>query len=207
MFLKLVNSPNTDFIFFIASSFIKRFKDLPAVTTYFNNNKICYDETRPKECHKVITNYFKNLIPPEKNYYLHSFTIQKGTNYYGLIFGSNHSLGMEKFVKVCWKHDTQAGESNCNMYNDFEQDSLFYDPANTIKKNFMQNCLESKILQSEITDNVTGLNFTLKSGCDPKLFVDIVKKLLKQGKIQIDGKFNGQSTNIHKVEKYKIVVI
>ena len=207
VFLKLVNSPNTDFIFFIASSFIKRFKDLPAVTTYFNNNKICYDETRPKECHKVITNYFKNLIPPEKNYYLHSFTIQKGTNYYGLIFGSNHSLGMEKFVKVCWKHDTQAGESNCNMYNDFEQDSLFYDPANTIKKNFMQNCLESKILQSEITDNVTGLNFTLKSGCDPKLFVDIVKKLLKQGKIQIDGKFNGQSTNIHKVEKYKIVVI
>lgn len=207
VFLKLVNSPNTDFIFFIASSFVKRFKDLPAVTAYFSNNKINYDETKPKECHRVITDYFRNLIPPEKNYYLHSFTIQKGTNYYGLIFGTNHSLGMEKFVKVCWRHDTLAGESNCNIDNDFELGSLFYDPNNSIKRSSMQNLLESKILQSEITDNKTGLNYVLKNGCEPKLFVEVVKKLLQQGKIQVDGKFNSQSTNIHKVEKYKIIVI
>lgn len=207
IFLKLVNSPNTDFIFFIASSFVRRFKDMPAVTAYFDNNKISYDESRPKECHRVITDYFRNLISPEKNYYLHSFTIQKGTNYYGLIFGTNHSLGMEKFVKVCWRHDKLAGESNCNIDNDFELGSLFYDPNNSIKRNTMQSILESKILQSEITDNITGLNYVLKNGCEPKLFVEVVKKLLQQGKIQVDGKFNSQSTNIHKAEKFKIVVI
>lgn len=134
VFLKLVNSPTTDFIFFIASSFIKRFKDLPAVTAYFKKNKISFDETQPKECHKVITDYFRSLIPADKKYYLHSFTIQKGSNYYGLIFGSAHSLGMEKFVKVCWKEDRQAGESNCNLYNDFEPGTLFYDSLYTNKK-------------------------------------------------------------------------
>lgn len=207
VFLKLVNSPHTDFIFFIASSFIKRFKDMPAVTTYFNNDKISYDESRPQECHRVIANYFKSLIPPEKEYYLHSFTIQKGTNYYGLIFGTNHSLGMEKFVKVCWKHDKQAGESNCNIDNDFEQGTFFYNPNNSQKKIYMRNCIESKILQSEITDNITGLNYTLKNGCEPKLFVETVKTLLNHNKIQIDGEFNIQSTNIHKAKKYKIIVI
>lgn len=206
VFLKLVNSPNTDFIFFIASSFIKRFNEMPAVTAYFADHKINYDETQPKECHRVITDYFRNLIPSEKEYYLHSFTIKKGTNYYGLIFGTNHSLGMEKFVKVCWKHDKQAGESNCNINNDFENDTLFYNTTETIKKVSIQEELETKILHSEIADNETGLKYALKKGCEPKLFVETVKKLQNQNKIEIDGKFNAQSINIHKVEKYKIVV-
>ena len=207
VFLKLTNSPNTDFIFFIASSFIKRFKDLPAVTAYFDSNKIHYDEAKPKECHKVITDYFRSLIPREKKYYLHSFTIQKGTNYYGLIFGSNHSLGMEKFVKVCWKHDSLAGESNCNLYNDFDKNTLFYDVTNTNKKSTIRSCIESKVLNSEITDNISGLEFTLSNGCEPKLFVEVVKQLQKQNKIRIDGDFNAQSTNIHKAKKYSIIVI
>lgn len=207
VFLKLVNSPNTDFIFFIASSFIKRFNEMPAVTAYFNDHKISYDETQPKECHRVITDYFRNLIPSEKEYYLHSFTIKKGTNYYGLIFGTNHSLGMEKFVKVCWKHDNQAGESNCNINNDFENDTLFYNTTETIKKVSIQEELETKILHSEIADNETGLKYALKKGCEPKLFVDVVKKLRTQNKIRIEGKFNSQSTNIHKVDKYEIVVL
>lgn len=206
VFLKLVDSPNTDFIFFIASSFIKRFNEMPAVTAYFTDHKISYDDSKPNECHRVITDYFRNLIPAEKEYYLHSFTIKKGTNYYGLIFGTNHSLGMEKFVKVCWKHDNQAGESNCNINNDFEQGSLFYNPTNTIKKVAVQEELEYKILHSEISDNETGLKYALKKGCEPKLFVETVKKLQNQNKIEIDGKFNAQSINIHKVEKYKIVV-
>ena len=207
VFLKLVNSPNTDFIFFIASSFIKRFKDMPAVTAYFDRNKICYDDTRPQECHRVITDYFRNLIPAEKEYYMHSFTIKKGTNYYGLIFGTNHSLGMEKFVKVCWKHDNQAGESNCNINNDYERDSLFFNSEETVKKNAMQEELKTKILHSEIADNETGLKYALKNGCEPKLFVDVVKKLRTQNIIRIEGKFNTQSSNIHKVDKYEIVVL
>lgn len=207
VFLKLVDSPSTDFIFFIASSFIKRFKEMDAVKNYFNTHKINFDDTKPKECHRVITNYYRSLIPSDKEYYLHSFTIRKGTNYYGLIFGTNHSLGMEKFVKVCWRHDSQAGESNCNIYNDFEKGSLFYDVENTAKKVRVQTDVESKIMQSEISDNVTGLKYTLKNGCEPKLFVEVVKKLVNQNKILIKGKFNTQATNIHKVDEYKITVI
>ncbi len=33
------------------------------------------------------------------------------------------------------------------------------------------------------------------------------KKLRAQNKIRIEGKFNSQSTNIHKVDKYEIVVL
>ena len=204
VFLKLVNSPTTDFIFFIASSFVKRFKDLPAVTAYFKKNKISFDETRPKECHKVITDYFRSLIPADKKYYLHSFTIQKGSNYYGLIFGSAHSLGMEKFVKVCWKADRQAGESNCNLYNDFEPGTLLYDPLYTNKKTRIIKEIKEKILNSTIKDNITGLEYALECGCEPKLFVEVMDSMIKENRVEILGTYNKQATNIHKANIYKI---
>ncbi len=207
VFHKLVSSPKTDFIFFIASSFIKRFKTRPAVTAYFQKEKINFNETQPKECHKVITNYFKSLIPENKEYYLHSFTIQKGKNYYGLIFGTNHSLGMEKFLKVCWDKDSLAGESNCNINNDFEVGTLFHDSTNTNKLQSVKNEIREKILNKSISTNKEGLKFALSLGCKPKLFIEVIDDLLKANSIKIEGKLNKRATNIHSVKEYKIVVI
>lgn len=206
VFLKLINSPKTDFIFFIASSFIRRFKTLDAVTAYFHNNSIIFDESKPKECHRAIADYFRSLIPEDKEYYLHSFTIQKGSNYYGLIFGSNHTLGMEKFLKVCWSEDQLAGESNCNINNDYEIGSLFYNPTLSNKKQNVYNIVKDKILKKEIISNIEGLKFVLSQGCEPKLFVDVVKDLMNRKQIEIDGTFNRIANNIHKALEYHIVI-
>ena len=206
VFLKLINSPKTDFIFFIASSFIRRFKTLDAVTAYFHNNSIIFDESKPKECHRAIADYFRSLIPEDKEYYLHSFTIQKGSNYYGLIFGSNHTLGMEKFLKVCWSEDQLAGESNCNINNDYEIGSLFYNPTFSNKKQNVYNIVKDKILKKDIISNIEGLKFVLSQGCEPKLFVDVVKDLMNSKQIEIDGTFNRIANNIHKASEYHIVI-
>lgn len=207
VFLKLVNSPKTDFIFFIASSFVKRFHTIPAVSKYFDNNRIKFDEARPKECHRVITNYFRSLIPESKEYYLHSFTIHKGKNYYGLIFGTSHTLGMEKFLKVCWKHDKVAGESNCNINNDFEKGTIFYNPSVSSKKQQISTLIKREILNGNISNNIEGLRYALKNGCEPILFVETVEELLEQKKIVIDGKFNRVSSGIHNAKIYNIVAI
>lgn len=207
VFLKLVTSPLTDFIFFISSSFIKRFQEKDSVKTYINTNKLVFEETQPKECHRIIADYFRNLIPDNKEYYIHHFTIQKGVNYYGLIFGTNHTLGMEKFVRVCWMEDENSGESNCNINNDFEKGTLFYDPANTTKKKIIREKLETLILNGNIKSNIEGLKWVLSQGCEPRLFVEVAKSLIEQNKVVIQGKFNKQSSNIHKVQEYKIEVL
>lgn len=207
VFIKLVTSPLTDFIFFISSSFIKRFKNVGAVKAYIDTNKLDFSEKKPKECHRIIADYFRNLIPADKEYYIHHFTIQKGTNYYGLIFGTSHTLGMEKFVKVCWMEDKNSGESNCNIDNDFEKDSLFYDPTNTAKKLRIKDELLRLILSGKIKSNVEGLKWVLSCGCEPNLFIEAVNTLVAQKKVAIQGKFNKQSSNIHKVEEYKIEVL
>lgn len=204
IFTKLISFPKTDFIFFIASSFVKRFRELSAVTNYFKKAAIRYDESQPKECHRNIANYFRSLIPANKEYYLHSFTIHKNKNYYGLIFGTSHTLGMEKFLKVCWKYDNLAGESNCNIENDYAPDGLFHDPLNTNKKNRISKKIRDHILSGSITNNIDGLRFALSEGCEPSLFVTVISDMKKKKEVDIDGKFNKQATNIHKAEKYSL---
>lgn len=206
VFLKLVNSPKTDFIFFIASSFIKRFSKLPAVLNYFKEENITFDDKKPKECHRVIADYFRGLIPSEKEYYLHHFTIKKGSNYYGLIFGTNHTFGMEKFLKVCWKHDVYAGESNCNMFDDYDPGTLFYTTENTNKQEEIRTLLKHEILSGIISNNKAGLKFVISKGGMPNLYLDVIDDLLKKNRIHIDGKMNKQVTNIHNVDEYKIIL-
>ncbi len=147
------------------------------------------------------------MIPKEKEYYVHNFTIKKGANYYGLIFGTNHSLGMEKFLTVCWKQDPLAGESNCNIDNDFEEGTLFFNPTNTNKIQMVKNKIKEKIKNGIIRDNLTGLRYALSEGCRPKLFVEVVDELLKMKKITIVGKINRTASSVHKAKKYEISVL
>ncbi|MFA6713928.1 MAG: three-Cys-motif partner protein TcmP [Victivallales bacterium] len=207
IFKQLITFPKTDFIFFISSSFIYRFKEHPNTTRYINTSKISFENIKPTEIHRAIANYFRDLIPKEKEYYLHHFSIRKEANkgnYYGLIFGSNHTLGMEKFLKVCWKHDAFSGEANYNIDNNFEEGSLFYNPENTIKKESIKEKLEELILSGTIKNNVRGFKYVMNEGCEPTLFTEIVKKLEKENKIIREGNLNYNSTRIHRVEEYQI---
>lgn len=207
VFLKLVSSPKTDFIFFISSSFINRFKELSSTKQYFDTNKIHFDEERPMDCHRLITEYYRNLIPQDKEYYLHHFTIKKGVNYWGLIFGTSHPLGMEKFLKVCWSKDALSGEANFSIENDYSKDELFYDENNTVKLLKIKDEIRQKILSCEIVDNKTGLKYALIRGCLPELFTTVVKEMEKENRIKRTGDINYASVNIHKVRKYNISLL
>lgn len=200
VFSKLVSFPRTDFIFFISSSTITRFKELSVIQQYFDTNKMNFDDAQPKECHRLIKEYFENQIPKGKDYYLHSFTIKKGSNYYGLIFGTNHSLGMEKILKVCWEEDKLSGDSNCNIDNDYEEGSLFYNESETQKRVTIKQELKDKILNGNIKDNISGLKYALHRGCQPKVFVEVMRDLKAQGKVDTIGAFNKSAVNIHKIK-------
>ena len=202
-----MQSPTTDFIFFISSSFIRRFKNEDAVKHYIDTQKIDFNESLPKESHRVIADFFRSLIPADKEFYIHHFTIKRGSNYYGLIFGSGHTLGMEKFIKVCWAEDPKSGESNCNIDNDFEEGSLFYNLEQTEKKQRVRQELRNAILNGTIKNNIDGLKKSLSLGCEPKLFIEVINDLKKEKKVSIMGVFNKRSTNIHKIEEYQIKLL
>ena len=204
VFKQLVSFPKTDFIFFISSDFISRFREHPNTTKYIDTSRIEFKNIRPNEIHRAVADYFRNLISQEKEYYLHHFSIKKGANYYGLIFGSNHSLGMEKFLKVCWKNDPNSGEANFNIDNNWMPGSLFESLGENIKKDAVSEKIKELILLGEITDNITGLKYAMSKGCEPKLFTEVVKELERNDQIERTGELNYSSTNIHRVKIYYI---
>lgn len=206
VFLQLISCPKTDFIFFISSSFIKRFKEHPNTLAYIQTSNIDFDGTKPRECHRLIADYFRKLIPADKSYYLHHFTIKKQSNYYGLIFGTSHSYGMEKFLKVCWDEDPMSGEANFNIDNNYPPGNLFYEEGKSSKLDTIRARIKADILSGKIKDNGTGLLETLKTGCKPIIFTEVVKEIEKQGLITRHGNVNNCSSTIHNVKHYTIEV-
>lgn len=210
IFKQLISFPKTDFIFFISSSFINRFKEHPNTKKYIDTSKIKFVDKKPNEIHRAIAQYFRDLIPPEKEYYLHHFSIRKDENkgnYYGLIFGSNHTLGMEKFLKVCWRYDKFSGEANYNIDYNYETNSLFGALGENVKKDSVKKDIINLILSSKIKDNISGLKYTMRQGCEPKLFTEIVIELELNKKIERIGNVNNSATNIHKAKSYQIKTI
>jgi three-Cys-motif partner protein len=199
LFIKLINIPFADFICFMPSSFLRRFPDEPAFIKYIDTSKIDFEESQPAHCHRVIADYFVSLVPPGKEYYLGCFSIKKDSGYNGLLFGSNHTFGAEKFQKVCWKIDDVTGEADYNIdreltYN--HQGVLFDEVKIPMKvKQFYIN-LEGGIFGGKIRTDVDAYKYALENRCLVKHAAGKLKELMDKGKIEV---FKTINNDIHKI--------
>src|SRR5262245_30873128 len=65
--------------------------------------------------HRKVWEYYQELLPDPTHFYLARFSIKKGSNIYGLIFGSRAALGMDKFLHVAWTQDPINGEADYDI--------------------------------------------------------------------------------------------
>lgn len=185
LFLELINYKATDFLFFISSSILYRFYKLETINKYFNVR----EEMSPKysDIHRSVANMFNSFIPMGKMFYMGSFSIKKGANIYGIIFGSNHTLGIDKFLKIAWNHDKINGEANFDIDNDnidLAQPNMFDELNKSSKLNTFQNELENLILEEVLKTDQEIYIHTLKNGFLPIHSREIINKLIKAKKIE-----------------------
>lgn len=109
IFKKLITFPTCDFLFFIASSTLHRFRDHENIPQKIRKIK------DPREVHRAVTDYYRELIPAGQEYFLAPFSIRKNTNIYGIIFGSGHPRAMDKFLEVVWKKAPANGEADFDI--------------------------------------------------------------------------------------------
>jgi len=178
IFQKLTALTRTDFLFFISSSFVRRFTELDEFNKYLKLSREQFDASQPEHCHRIILNYYQSQIS-NKSYYLAPFSIKKSANIYGLIFGSNNPLGMEKFLDAAWSLDKNTGEANFNIDNDRivkTQQLSFFPEDNVIQKVdiFEKNLLDW--LKKSERDNVEIYLFALTNGMQKKHAKDVLKK-------------------------------
>ena len=188
VFSQLIEFPCTDFMFFISSSTLKRFITVEKVGRYFPDMSEQEVNAIPAaDIHRFVCSYYRKLVPSEKEYYLAPFSIKKGPNIYGIVFGSGLLLGLEKFLRVCWNQDSISGEANYNIDDDMIRDGETLYPEWNIpkKRDLFRKRLVSFL--NAYRSNKELYKFTLEHGCLPTHAVEILKGLRKEGRLAVDS--------------------
>jgi len=179
VFKRLISFPTNDFIFFISSSTLHRFRDHPAIKQKIERLEDSYD------VHRAVVNYYRKLVLPDDKVFLGSFSIRKRSNIYGLIFGSGHPLGIHKFLQVAWANDEIAGEA------DFDIDRENIRPGEGIlpmdlmrpsKQRVFEEELETALRQGRMQSEIDIAKFCIEAGMTCKHSAPVLKKL-KDGKV------------------------
>lgn len=169
IFKYLINLEVTEFIFFLSSSHIHRFANIPEVQKThpkFDFEKIKMASRR--KVHNVVCEEYEKYVPKGiRSYGLFPFSIIKSdnNNVYGLIFVSKHILGADKFLDTVWRKNPINGNANFDIDDDLSkmQPDLFEGKKLT-KIEAFQNTLKEKILIGELKNNSEAYFFTINAG-------------------------------------------
>jgi len=208
IFKMLVTLKRTDFLFFISSSIANRFGEEESISKHIKLNKNEVERKSYNYIHKIVYQSYKDQIENE-NYFLAPFSIKKGANIYGLIFGSHHPLGMQKFLTTAWKYDKVRGEANFDIENELiienQLDLITENPQIANKLELFETSLKKKILNREIVTNKDIYLFTINQACIPKHARKVLKELHKANKIKnrylkLDHKVCANIGHLEKIE-------
>jgi len=185
VFSRIVNTDRTDFLFFISSSYINRFKgqDQNRKGTPIEINDLTNMTT--KTAHRILCNAYKRWLPVNQEYYLAPFSIEKdhGSNVYGLIFGSRHPAGIDKFLSICWKEDKLRGEANFDIDGEHivpDQMTLWDEIKIPNKIQVFEKHLRELILDKKLTSNVEVYKYALNEACRGSHAKDILEKMVQE---------------------------
>lgn len=188
--LELEKLNQTDFLYYLSSSYFIRFGRTPEFQT---NLKLDIDKIRQnpyKYVHKSILDQLKERISPESTLKLYPFTIKKGQNIFGIIFGAKHILAVDKFLATAWKKNEVNGEANFDIDDDSSKSQLdLFGEKKLTKIESFQAKLRKYILLKCLRTNKDVYNFALEQGHIPSHAADELRKMKKEGLISYDTKF------------------
>lgn len=183
VFNKLVTSPTCDFLFFISSSTLHRFRDHPAIKQKIDRPDDYY------HVHRTALEYYRTLIPAGKRYFLAPFSIKKGANIYGIIFGSAHPLGIDKFLQVAWRSDEISGEADFDINREYirpEEPLLPFPEIRPSKIAAFESELEHLLRKGCLSNELEVMRVCFEHGVKRQHAEPVLVKLKREGIIELD---------------------
>ncbi len=187
-FLELEKTKQTDFLYFISSSYLWRFGGREEFQAHLPINMSEAKKNPYKYIHKFILDYLRTKIPSNSNLKLYPFTIKKGANIYGIIFGASHPRAVDKFLGIAWKKNETNGAANFDIDDDLQKNQidLFSGRILTKVEQFKQ-LIRDKILKSELKNNRDTFNFTLEQGHIGSHSAECLKELKNKQLLHFEG--------------------
>ncbi|GAA3556060.1 three-Cys-motif partner protein TcmP [Marinobacter xestospongiae] len=193
IFAKLASLKATDLIFFISSWTLNRFSDHDNIKKYHQGIGEYLKDAKPGHIHRKVKDYYQSLVPKGRNYHLAPFSMKKGGNVHGIIFGTSHIAGMRKFLNVAWKIDVDRGEADFDidedrLIDDEVQMDMLGDDRAPKKVELFEDEVRQAILSGKLASDQAVHEFSIYSGFLPvKHAKPVVDQLRKDGVLQVDG--------------------
>lgn len=187
VFQRIIRIRTSDFMFFVSSSTLHRFRKEPEITRYLKLPPGLIETKNYYEIHRLLVDFYRDLVPDGMEIHLAGFSIKKGSNIYGLIFGSRHIRGIEKFLTAAWTLDPIRGEANF----DIDQERIgtgqpwLIEEMNTPSKiTLFEEELSEKVLTGQLDTNRSVFLFSLEGGFLPTRHAkDCLKRLMKENRL------------------------
>lgn len=187
--LALEKLNQTDFIYFVASSYFYRFGTQEEFKKHVDVDMTRLLEKGYPFVHKQLVMLLKEKLPLNSRLEMYPFSIKKGTNIYGIIFGAKHPRAFDKFLALAWKQNKVNGEAS---YDINKEDggfcgNLFDDPELT-KIGAFQNRFKGLVLNGEISTNALALRYVYENGHIPSHAAEVMRELKRKGVITYEGR-------------------
>lgn len=210
-FNTLLNLKQTDFLFFISSSFFKRFGNEDEFCNHLEISEKDLKENPYNFIHRIVLEKYRSLIPQNSELKIFPFSIKKTANIYGIIFGSKHILGVEKFLQIAWKKNSINGEANYDIDQDNTKQQLVinFENPNDSKKLTKIECFEKKlekfIKAKGFITNIELYYFTYENGHISEHTNSFLRELKRLNKISYSGhtKINWNSVKQNSIVEFK----
>lgn len=186
--LELEKMKETDFLYFVSSSYINRLGETPEFKTYIDFDLTEAKKSPYKFIHRSIIEQVRRKLPTNTPMKLYPFSIKKGANIYGIIFGASHPLAVDKFLTLSWKRNELNGEANFDIDEDEKkkQIDLFGNKKLTKREKFKEN-VRNKILTREITNNFDLLEYAYKEAHIGTHAAEVLREMKKNKEVDYEG--------------------
>lgn len=180
----LVGCRKTDVIFFLSTSFLRRFAAEPEIRSKFDLPSDLAEIENNDNIHRYICEYYRDKLSGS-GIELAPFSLKKGSNIYGVIFASASLNGLERFLTVCWKLDPNTGQANYNIDQDPTyggQTSLFGEKPTKVDR-FEGDLL--RFVEENAPDNHALYRFCLEQGFPSAKANEALRNLAEKGKLRV----------------------
>jgi len=209
-FLELEKTRQTDFLYFVSASYFWRFGNSEEFKIHLDIDMAMAKKEPYKFIHRNIIDQIRKKLPDKTQLKLYPFSLRKGANIHGIIFGATHPRAVDKFLNVAWKRNEVNGEANFDIDDDRKKNQmdLFGEKKRTKLEDFQMN-VRNKILTGEIRNNFELLEYAYNQGHIGNHASECLKNMKKQKEIDYESSSPLVTyENVYKIKKkitYKVL--
>lgn len=188
-FQQLAAKPQTDFLYFVSSSYFWRFGDSDEFKSHLDVDIAEAKKDAYRFIHRHVLNQIRQNLPADTKLRVYPFSIRKGANIHGIIFGATHPLAFDKFLRIAWKRNETNGEANFDIDDDYSksQPDLWSGKSLTKREKFDRDVRE-KVLNGQIGNNSEALAFAYSEGHIGTHADAVLRAMKKAGEVWYEGR-------------------